>query len=86
MQIQFLQRAIKGDRECQEGQTEAGVWEISNNLAHYVEKEWKKWIEYEYEITEHNVGADDRLKGSKRKERKHSLASLNAFTMKENPV
>lgn len=39
MQIQFLQREIEGDRECQEGQTEAGVWEISNNLAHYVEKE-----------------------------------------------
>lgn len=38
MQIQFVQSGIEGDRECQEGQTEAGVWEISNNLAHYVEK------------------------------------------------
>lgn len=42
MQIHFLQREIEGDRECQEGQTEAGVWEISNNLAHYVEKELQK--------------------------------------------
>lgn len=31
--------AEKGrERECQEGQTEGSVWEISNNLAHYVEK------------------------------------------------
>lgn len=39
-----------------------------------------------YEIAEHNVDADDRLIGSKRKRRKHSVISLNAFTKEENLV
>lgn len=43
-------------------------------------------MKYEYEIAEHNVDADDRLMGSKRRGRERSLASLNAFSKKEKIV